>query len=125
MQTMKVLLPLTMIAALSSSLAFADCAPPADVKINMPNGSKATKDEMVATKKAINAYDAAIKTYGECLKTEQDAAIAAGGDKMTDEQRDKIEARYAEMTNAQVEKVQKIADKFNAELRAWKAKNPA
>lgn len=121
---MKFLLPLTMIAALATSTAFADCTAP-DGKITIPNGSKATKDEMLVAKKAVSAYDAAVKAYSECLKTDQDAAIAAGGDKMTDEQRDKIVSRFVDMTNAEVEKVTKLADKLNAEIRAWKAKNPA
>jgi hypothetical protein len=121
---MKFLLPLTLIAALATSTAFADCAIP-DGKVNIPNGSKASKDEMVAAQHAVKAYDADVKTYTECLKTEQDAELAAGGDQMTQEQHDKVVAKYAERSNTQVDKVQKIADKFNAELRAYKAKNPA
>jgi hypothetical protein len=121
---MKVLLPLTMIAALATSTAFADCAAP-DSKLNIPNGSKATKDEMITAMRAVKAYDAAVKTYTECLKTEQDAAVAAGGDKMTQEEHDKVVGKFVEKQNVQVDKAQKVADKFNAELRAYKAKNPA
>jgi hypothetical protein len=121
---MKFLLPLTMIAVLATGTAYAECAIP-DGKVDIPNGSKATKDEMVAAQRAVKAFDAAVKTYTECLKTEQDAAIAAGGDQMTQEDHDKVVAKFVERSNAQVDRVQKIADKFNAELRAYKAKNPA
>ena len=120
---MKFLLPLTMIAALATSTAFAECAVPTG-KVDIPNGSKASKDEMVAAQRAVKAFDAEVKTYTECLKTEQDAAIAAGGDQMTQEAHDKVVAKFVELSNAQVDRVQKIADKFNAELRAYKAKNP-
>ncbi len=121
---MKVLLPLTMIAALATSTAFADCAVP-DSKLNIPNGSKATKDEMITAMRAVKAYDASVKTYTDCVKTEQDAAIVAGGDKMTQEERDKVVSKFVEKQNEQIDKAQKVADKFNAELRAYKAKNPA
>jgi hypothetical protein len=122
---MKLILPLTLTALLLAGQALAaDCAPPA-IDTNIPNGSKATKDEMVAAQRAVKAYNAAVETYSECLKTAQDAEIAAAGDKLTEEQRVKIVGKYAEKTNAEVDKLQKMADKFNAELKAYKAKNPA
>jgi hypothetical protein len=119
---MKVLLPLTLVAALiAGPAAAADCvAPNNDVKI--PDGSKATKDEMLAAQHAIRENDAAIKQYADCLKAEQDAKLAAGGDTMKDEDKLKIATEYANRQNAEVEKLQKLADQFNVELRAYKAK---
>ena len=35
----------------------------------------------------------------------------------------KVNAELAKRSNAEVDKVQKLADKFNVELRAYKAKN--
>ncbi len=58
-------------------------------------------------------------------RSEQDAEIAKGGDKLPQVQRDKIVERYTKQINEEVNRVQKIADKFNAELKAFKAKNPA
>lgn len=122
--TMKLMLPLTLTALLFAGQALADCTAPATATA-IPNGSKATKDEMIAAQRALKAMNAEVETYGTCLKTEQDAEIAAGGDKLTDEQKQKIAAKYADKTNAEVDKLQKLADKFNVELRAFKAKNPA
>lgn len=122
--TMKFLLPLTMIATLAAGAAQAECAKP-DSKLSVPNGSKATKDEMVTAQKAVKALDAAVKEYGTCVAAEQDAEIAKGGEKLTQEARDKIVGRYSKLINDEVDKLQKIADKFNAEIRAYKAKNPA
>ena len=45
--------------------------------------------------------------------------IAAGGDKT------KLPAEYAKLNDAQVEKVQQLADKFNAELKAYNAAKAA
>jgi hypothetical protein len=124
MLTMKVLLPLMMIATLVTSTAYAECTVP-NPKINIPNGSKATKDEIVATKQLVTAYNNDVTTFGACLKTEEDAAIAAAGDKLSDDERLKIAKRYADRNDSEVDKLKKVVDKFNIELRAFKAKNPA
>ena len=120
---MKVLLPLALAAALMAAPAFADCtAPNNDVKI--PDGAKATMDEMLAAKHAIQENDSAVQAYVQCLKAEQDAKIAAGGPDMKDEEKVKISTEYTNRQNAEVEKDQKLADKFNVEVRAFKAKQP-
>ena len=46
------------------------------------------------------------------------------GTDMKDEERVKISTEYASRQNAEVEKLQKLADKFNVEVRAFKAKQP-
>lgn len=120
---MKALLPLTLIASLCAGPALAECTAPENT-VKIPNGSKATKDEMIAAQRSVKSYDAAVKVYTDCLKTEQDAEIAAGGDKMTEEQKNKVVGKYAERQNNEVDKLQKAADKFNIELKAYKAKNP-
>jgi hypothetical protein len=121
---MKLLLPLTLIATLAAGVVQAECVKP-DVKINIPNGSKATKEEMVAAQRAVKAYDTVVKDYGTCMATEQDGELAKGGDQLTQEARDKIVTRYSKAVNDEIDKVQKVADKFNAEVKAFKAKNPA
>jgi 3-oxoacyl-ACP reductase-like protein len=113
---MKILLPLSVLAILAAGPAFADCTAP-DGTVQIPDGSVATHDEMVAAQKAVVAYDAAVKTYTDCLAQEQQQKLDAGGDKA------KLQKHYAELNNAQVEKVQQLADKFNAELKAFKAKS--
>ena len=121
---MKVLLPLSLVAALVAAPAFADCTLPMnDVKI--PNGTKASMDDMLAAKHAIQENNTIVETYTQCLKAEQDAKIAAGGPDMKDEEKAKIATAYANRQNAQVEKLQALADKFNVEVRAFKAKQSA
>jgi hypothetical protein len=121
---MKVLLPLTLLAAVVAAPAFADCTAPT-IAITVPDGSKATIDEMLAAKHAISDADAAVQKYDDCLKAEQDAKIAAGGDKMKDEEKVKISARTVDLHNVVADQLQKIADQFNVEVRAYKAKTAA
>jgi hypothetical protein len=123
---MKLMLPLTLTAMLIASQAMAaDCAVPKSGIDKIPNGSQASKDDLLAARRAVNEYDAAVKSYNECLKTQQDAELAAAGDKISDDQRTKIVNKYVQMSNAQVDKLQKLADQLNAEIRAFKAKNPS
>jgi hypothetical protein len=119
---MKFLLPLSLLTALIAAPAFADCSAPSN-EVKVPDGASATKDEMIAAQHAVKDYNAAVKDYIDCITKEMDAKVAMGGDKLTDADRQKISTEYTAMQNAAVDRVQKVADKFNVELRAWKAKN--
>lgn len=121
---MKVLLPLTLLAAVVAAPAFADCTVPT-ISITVPDGATATMEQMLAAQHAIRDSDAAVQKYADCLKAEQDAKIAAGGDSMKDEDKVKISADYVQRQNAVADKLQKIADQFNVEVRAYKAKAAA
>jgi len=123
MPLMNALLSLSLVAALAAAPVYADCPAPNDA-IKIPDGATATKDQMLAAQHAIKDADAAIATFADCLRAEQDAKIAAGGDKMTDADKLKISAEYVNRQNVEVEKLQKLADQFNVELRAYKAKLP-
>jgi hypothetical protein len=115
------LLPLALIAATLSGTALAECNEPA-VAVVIPDGATATKEAMLGAKKAIADLNAAVSAYQGCLDGERDARIAAGGDKLTDADRTKIANEYVVRANSVVDKLQKLADKFNLEVRAYKAK---
>ena len=59
----------------AAAQAHADCAYPAEPTA-IPDGSKATKEEMIAAQKSVKDFDAAIITYTSCLKSEHEAAVA-------------------------------------------------
>ena len=118
---MKFLLPLSMLVALVAAPAFADCTAPSN-EVKVPDGASATKDEMVAAQHAVKDYNAAVKDYIDCITKEMDARVAMGGDKLTDADRTKIANEYVVRANSVVDKLQKLADKFNLEVRAFKAK---
>jgi hypothetical protein len=124
MLTMKALLPVTMIAILAAGSAFAECTAP-KTTLAIPNGSKATLEEMVAAQRAIKALNVDMTTFTACVQAEQEAELAAGGDKLSPEAHDKIVSRYATHQNSEVDKLQKLADKFNTELKAYRAKHPS
>jgi hypothetical protein len=108
-------------SGLAAAQANAACTYPA-APGKFPDGNVATKDEMLTAKKQVVQYNADIDAYLGCLKTEYDAKVAASAD-APQEQKDKLAREQDEKHNAAVKEVTDVTDRFNEQLRAWKAKN--
>jgi hypothetical protein len=118
---MKALFAITALAALAGPV-YADCSyPPPPAKI--PDGNSATMDEMVAAKKAITQYNLDINAYVACIKLEHETAVTNGGDKLTPEQKADMERMEVQKNNAAVDQLQSVADRFNEQVRIYKAKH--
>jgi hypothetical protein len=87
-----------------------------------PDGNVASKEEMLAAKKLVVQYNADMDSYLGCLKTEFDAQVAANAS-ASPEQVEKMKRDQDEKHNAAVKEVTDVTDRFNEQLRAWKAKN--
>ena len=110
--------------ALTLSLALpalADCVYP-KTPADPPSGATATKEEMIAAKKVTTQYSSEMVEYLKCLDGEADAAIAALGPDHKPEQEEPIKNKRDLKYSAAEETMQKYVDAFNAELRAFKAK---
>ena len=119
---MKALMAIAVVASLVAAQAYADCPYPIGPK-KVPDGTTATMDEMMATKKAIKEFDDATNTYLTCIQREHDEALNALGPKVTDKQKADLDRVELDRHNAAVAQVQGIADRFNEQVRAYKAKN--
>jgi hypothetical protein len=125
---MKALLAITALAALAGPV-YADCSyPPPPTKI--PDGNTATKQEMLEAKAAVTQYNKDINAYVACIKLEHEAAMtnvkSKAGDKPTPEQKadmERMEQMEIQKNNAAVDQLQAIADRFNEQVRIFKAKN--
>jgi hypothetical protein len=117
---MKALLPIALLALLAAPVHAACTYPTAPTKI--PDGATATLAEMVAAQKLVKKFDEEINAYTACIKLEEDAQLAKGGDKLTPEQKSAIEQQQAMKNNAAVDEDQKVADRFNEQIRIFKAK---
>jgi hypothetical protein len=125
---MKALLAIAATAALSVGTAYADCSypPPPD---HLPDGNTATLQEMVAAQKAVKEYDKAINAYVACIQLERNdavAKVATPGEKPTAEQKkamDDMERVEVQKHNAAIDQLQGIADRFNEQVKVYKAKN--
>jgi hypothetical protein len=107
--------------AAATAAAYADCPyPQAPAKI--PDGATATLEDMVAGQKAIGAYQKAINDYTACIDKELDDAITKGGDKLKPQQKADMQRVEAQKHNAAVDQLQAIADRFNEQVKVYKAR---
>jgi hypothetical protein len=118
---MKAFLALAVTAAITAVPAYADCPyPPAPDKL--PDGATATLEQMVAGQKAVQAYQKAINDYNACIDKGLDDAIAKGGDQLKPEQKAEMQKLEAQKHNAAVDQLQGVADRFNEQVKIFKAR---
>src|ERR1700761_2359639 len=89
--------------------AHADCVlPPAPSKT--PDGTPASQQEMVQAMNTLKEYNGDVDTYNKCLDFEAKQNHMSKGD-------------VERMHNEAVETLQKVAAKFNEQVRTFKAKS--
>ena len=78
---------------------------------------------MLAAKGQVVKYNADMDTYLGCIKAEYDAKVAG----LTSPTKEKAEMEKAQdqKQDAAVKEVTDVTERFNEQLRAWKAKNAA
>ena len=101
-QVMKawVLAVVTSVVAMQAVAATAACKPPETVP-TVPNGETAVREEMLAAQAALKAYNAAVGEYTQCVEKDGGSEIEL---------------------NRVVNQLEKLAVRFNAELRKFKQK---
>jgi hypothetical protein len=87
-----------------------------------PDGNQATKEEMLAAKSQVVQYNKDMETYLTCIDGEYDAKVAAETTATADQKAEMARVQD-QKHNAAVLELQAVADRFNEQLRVWKAKN--
>jgi hypothetical protein len=118
---MKAFLAIAALAALTAGPAYADCPYPA-APAKIPDGATAAMEDMLAGQKAVQAYDKAINEYVACIDKELKDSVAKGGDKLKPEQKADMEKVEAQKHNAAIDQEQSVADRFNEQVKAFKAR---
>jgi hypothetical protein len=119
---MKKLSCLILLAASIASPVWAACTYPA-APSKLPDGTTASRDEMLAGKKLVETYNSDMNTYLGCIKKEHDDAVARQAATLTEEQKQQMAARYTAKNDAAVDELQGVAARFNEQLRVFKAKS--
>ena len=119
---MKAFLAMAFLGALTAAPVYADCPYPA-APSKIPDGASATLEEMIAGQKAVNEYQKAINDYTGCIDKELDDNIAKAGDKLKPEQKADMQKVEAQKHNAAVDQLQSIADRFNEQVKVFKARS--
>ncbi|HVY81235.1 MAG TPA: hypothetical protein VG994_09670 [Steroidobacteraceae bacterium] len=123
---MKALYSLAVLAALAAGSAHAACSYP-KAPDNIPDGNTATLEQMIAAQKAVKQFDQEISAYTACLKLENDNALAQvdqseNDPKKKEEQKKELERVQIQKHNAAVEEDEALAQRFNEQLKVFKAK---
>jgi hypothetical protein len=115
-------LALALCTVLAAPLAWAECTYP-QKPARLPDGATATIEEMIAGQKSVKQFDADITAFTKCLDAQ--AAVELADPNLTDEQKTQVKARQATQNNAAVDEVSELAQRFNEQLRAYKARQAA
>lgn len=115
---------INLIACCFSSVLFAGSALACDYPESptLPNGTTATKDEMVAGQKEVKSYIKALEEYQQCLVDEEEAARAELGE-LEPEALKQREGVLTKKYNAAHDEMLKVAAAFNAELKEYQSQD--
>jgi hypothetical protein len=100
--------------------AFVACGAPA-APSDVPDGATATREQMVAAHATVKAFDEATTIYTQCLDTTayqagvQFKAVATSADAAA------VSALQIQLHNAAIDRDQALANRFNVQLRRFKA----
>ena len=114
--TIRIASLLSLLGAAGTGMA---CDYPA--KVDIPSGTTATKEEMVAAYQGVKEFVANIDVYLECIVEEEEIARLAMEDlapEVEQAREDKLTQKY----NAAVEDSEMTAERFNTEYRTFKAR---
>jgi hypothetical protein len=112
-----------LLLALGSAADAATCVYP-QAPQSFPNGSKATKDEMLAAQAVIKEYSKNVQeVYLPCLQQEETETVAAldPADPEFAKKKVSAEAIHAKKHNAALDELQAVADRWKTEMTAFKA----
>ncbi|MDP9083508.1 MAG: hypothetical protein M3N50_07060 [Pseudomonadota bacterium] len=120
---MKAWIPLTLVFALGSAAhSQGSCTYPHSPDAP-PDGSTATKEQMIAAKHDFDRYNTEMNSYLDCIKLEMDSAAPKDA-KPSAEEKKKAEEKQKVLTqknNAAVDELQANVGRFNEQLKAYKA----
>lgn len=119
---MKALLAFAATAALSAGAAFADCPYPA-APDKLPDGATASLQDMLAGQKKVGEYNKSVNDYVACIDKELEDALAKAGDKIKPEQKADMQRVETQKHNAAIDQLQTVADRFNEQVKVFKAKS--
>jgi len=111
-------LAFTAILFLGSSFALACDYPD---RPSMPDGSTASKDELLAAKADVQAYVAAVDEYLTCIETEENDTVAAMDNPSQEDLQRRNEMINKKFDAANEEKAL-VGEQFNQQIRAYNKK---
>jgi hypothetical protein len=124
---MKAWIPLLLTMALGYAAHADDCTYPRSPDA-IPDGNTATKEQMIASKNDVSRYNTEMTAYVDCISHEIDAAKPKDASKLSKSEQAKIDGQIKFLTqkhDAAVDELHAVANRFNDQLKAYKAKQQA
>lgn len=118
--TTKMTIAALSVAALFLAQGALACDYPERVK-ELPDGNSASRDDMVAGKKAVQSYIANMESYLSCIEAAE-AQAQISMDDADEEAKRQRQTTFDKKYNAAVEDMNLVAEEFNIQLRAYNAK---
>ncbi len=113
----------TLALAVAVGPAYAACTYPKSPD-KLPDGTVASKDEMIAGKKLVEQYNSDMNAYLACIKLEYDKQLASDAATLTPEQKAELEKRQTQKHNAAIDELEALAGRFNEQIRAYNKAHP-
>jgi hypothetical protein len=105
--------------AAAASAACTHPTPPDKV----PDGTKSSKEEMIAGMKAMRAYNDLVKQYTDCLRDEHDTAVAkidpSWDDAKKTKAKDDLDKIMAQKNDAAVDEATAVTARFNEQIKVY------
>jgi hypothetical protein len=116
-------LPLTSVDLVQlATSALQDC--PESTAPTIPDGAKASSAQMTAAHAAFQAYDTATNNYTKCVDAAVDRIAAQYKGTVSGADMESLGAFGNRAHNTAIDQEQAVADQFNTQVRAFKAKHP-
>jgi hypothetical protein len=112
--------PPDLIALASSGVA--DC--PLTVAPAVPDAAKTSREQMIAARAAFQSYDAAVNVYVKCVDAAIDRVTKEYQGTASPDELARLRVFGDSAHNTAIDQEQAVADQFNSEIRAFKAKHP-
>ena len=106
---------------LVASSAFSDCNKPAE-PATPPDGTSASREQMLSAQQAMKAYDAATTAYTECVDAAAQHIVEQYQDFVPAAEVRAVRELDVKVHNAAVDQDQVLVNRFNQQLRAFQAK---
>ncbi|MGH9920353.1 MAG: hypothetical protein ACRD6W_15985, partial [Nitrososphaerales archaeon] len=119
-----------LLAAVAGGPVYADCSYP-KAPDHLPDGNTSTLQQMLAGQSAVKAYNADIKAYTDCLRLEHDQALSSSDPtKMTPDEKKAYDRQKTELDNVLIQKndaavdaATNVTNRFNDQVKVYKAKH--
>ncbi|HKD55035.1 MAG TPA: hypothetical protein VKB72_12545 [Steroidobacteraceae bacterium] len=105
-----------------ASTALQDCTEATAPQV--PDGAKASSAQMAAAHAAFQAYDTATNNYTKCVDAAVDRIAAQYKGTASNEDIKSLQVFGSNAHNTAIDQEQAVADQYNIQLRAFKAKHP-